>query len=204
MSHEGTHLTPTPIGSDRNQDGAESGTEYEEYDLSFAYSFNWDSPDWQIREALKVLLCNRETTEVRERDKAADKEAAKIRWLLAINPNTPPPVLEHLSRDDSAIALLERIAENPRTHSTTLARLSKHANCQVRAAVAENMNLSIKTIWSLARDENADVRIRLAESYHVPVAVLKLLCYDDNPYVQDRAQQTLQRMLKEVQSLRTA
>src|ERR1700721_515512 len=95
-------------------------TEQQDYDLSFAYCFHWDSPEEHIREALKVLLFNR---------------AAKIRWLLAINPNTPPPVLEHLARDQSA-SLLERIAENPRTHVTTLARLSLHAHPQVRASVA--------------------------------------------------------------------
>ena len=34
-----------------------------------------------------------------ERKLALQEEAARIRWLLAVNPNTPAPVLEHLSRD---------------------------------------------------------------------------------------------------------
>jgi|AGTN01.2.fsa_nt_gi hypothetical protein len=33
--------------------------ELEQYDLSFAYSFNWDKEE-HIREALKVLLCNKD------------------------------------------------------------------------------------------------------------------------------------------------
>lgn len=185
-------------------------TEEQEYDLSFAYCFNWDSPEY-IREALKVLLFNSLAEAQTKADKSADKEtrkavqeeAARIRWLLAINPNTPPPVLEHLARDPSS-ALLERIAENPRTHVTTLARLSTHEDSQVRASVAENPTLSIKTIWRLAQDENADVRHRLAESYTVPVAVLRVLSEDENPYVSLRAQATMQRILAEVAHLRSA
>jgi hypothetical protein len=189
-----------------------------EYDLSFAYAFNWDQPEKQIKEALKVLLCNREgdsqpdgnaTKAVKKRPQEkqfntqAALEAAKIRWLLAINPNTPPPVLEHLTRN-APNSLLERIAENPRTHSTTLARLATHEDAQVRAAVAENMNTSIKTIWKLAKDEHPDVRMRVAESYTVPIAVLKVLAEDENPYVAHRAQRTVLRILKEVSELRTA
>ena len=35
-------------------------SETEQYDLSFAYSFHWERPEQQIREALKVLLCNKD------------------------------------------------------------------------------------------------------------------------------------------------
>ena len=86
-------------------------------------------------------------------------------------------MLEHLARDQHP-PLLERVAENPRTHFTTLARLSTHGDSQVRASVAENPNASIKTVWRLARDASADVRLRLAESYTVPVAVLRVLAED--------------------------
>jgi hypothetical protein len=132
--------------------------------------------------------------------RAVEREAARIRWLLAINPNTPPPVLEQLARDASAV-LLERIAENPHTHSATLAKLADHENAQVRAAVAENMNVSMKTMWKLVRDPSADVRMRLAESYTVPIAILKVLRTDDNPYVQMRAEKTLDRLYREVDSV---
>jgi len=184
--------------------------EEQPYDVSFAYSFRWRSPD-ELREALKVLLLSNQTERlapqapkpVSENRKAMEEEAARIRWLLAINPNTPPPVLEHLSREQHA-PLLERIAENPRTHGTTLARLASHQDAQVRAAAAENLNLPIKFIWKLSKDECPDVRLRLAESYIVPVAVLKVLCYDENPYVAERANKTLRRIIEEVAALRTA
>jgi hypothetical protein len=140
-----------------------------------------------------------------ERDgkRAAQEEAERIRWLLAINPNTPPPVLEHLARDAQS-RLLERVAENPRTHVTTLARLSMHTDSQVRASVAENPNISLKTTWRLAKDDSPDVRHRMAESYTVPLAVLRVLAEDENPYVSCRAKATIQRILDEVHSLRTA
>ena len=79
-----------------------------------------------------------------------------------------------------------------------------HPHEQVRASVSENPNISIKTTWRLARDENPDVRHRMAESYTVPLAVLRVLAEDHNPYVAHRAQTTMQRILDEVQSLRTA
>lgn len=167
----------------------------------------------QIREALSVVLKQNSSSDIQDKpetktiDKESKKavldEAARIRWLLAINPNTPPPVLEHLAKDHAS-ALLERIAENPRAHSTTLARLSTHNDSQVRAAVAENVSLTIKTIWRLARDESPDVRLRLAESYTVPIAVLRVLSEDDNPYVSSRAQRTMRRILDEVAAIRSA
>jgi chromosome condensin MukBEF complex kleisin-like MukF subunit len=138
-----------------------------------------------------------------ENMKAMEREAARIRWLLAINPNTPPPVLDQLANDEATV-LLERIAENPKTHHYTLARLANHADQQVRAAVAENANSSIKTIWRLARDTSVDVRLRVAESYYVPVTVLRVLAMDENPYVQQRAQKTITRIVEEVNTLRRA
>ena len=139
----------------------------------------------------------------RERKLALQAEAARIRWLLAVNPNTPAPVLEHLSRDNHT-PVLERIGENPRAHVTTLIKLSMHSHAQVRAAVAENTNLSLKTVWRLCRDDNADVRLRLAESYTVPIAVLRVLSEDENPYVAGRAQTTMKRILEEVSNRRAS
>jgi len=136
-----------------------------------------------------------------EYSKATERETARIRWSLAINPNTPSPVLEHLAYDGSP-HMLERIAENPRTKSATLTRLAAHEDSQVRAAVAENANLSPKTAHCLAKDGSADVRMRLAESYFAPLEVLRTLSSDENPYVQRRAQQTLTRLLQEVMHLR--
>lgn len=188
--------------------------ELEQYDLSFAYAFNWEK-EGHIREALKVLLCNKDSGEITmkttakpKKDRTAEREnaaleAARIRWLLAINPNTPPPVLDHLAHN-APPPLLERIAEHPRAHSVTLTRLANHEDAQVRAAVAENINTSMKTVWKLVRDPSPDVRLRLAESYTVPIAILKVLIEDENPYVADRAQRTLLRLMREVTELRTA
>lgn len=183
-----------------------------QYDLGFAYSFNWDKEE-DVREALRVLLCNNETERAMRKTKTykelhakkdhAALEAAKIRWLLAINPNTPPPVLDHLTRN-APPSMLERIGEHPRTDTSTLNRLANHENPQVRASVAENMNAPLKTLWRLLRDPNPGVRMRLAEGYNVPFAILKVLIEDENPYVAERAKQTMARLLKEVSDMRTA
>jgi hypothetical protein len=205
-------MSPDAHASNCPQPNSAIDIESEQYDLSFAYRFKWDIPERQLKEALKVLLFNgladsQAKPEVKaaeqERKNAVQEEAARIRWLLAINPNTPPPVLEHLAKD-THVPLLERIAENPRTHVTTLLKLSGHQEPQVRASCAENINLSMKTVWRLARDESPDVRLRLAESYTVPIAVLRVLSEDDNPYVAHRAHRTMRRLMEEVNSLRSA
>ena len=114
--------------------------------------------------------------------------------MLACNPDTPPPVLEHLAKDDSA-DVLERVAENPGTPGGTLARLAWHHTPSVRCSVTENHNTPEESFWLLAFDDCADVRYMLAESAHVPEDILRRLTEDDNPYVALRAQKTVDRMV---------
>lgn len=116
----------------------------------------------------------------------------RIRWTMAVNPNTPPVVLDKLTRVGGP-RLLERIAENPRASKDTLDALARHECADVRAAVAEHLNAAESTLWLLATDECPDVRYRLAESYSVPSAILNALIEDTNPYVSYRAQTTLRR-----------
>jgi len=168
------------------------------YDLSFAYKIQWEHPEEDLKEAVKMLLCARSSPpEPAASDEQAevmdDEEKARIRWLLVSNPNTPPPVLDSLVSDGSCL-LLERIAEHPRTRAATLARLAFDLNPEVRSAVAENLNTPMETLLMLVQDEHPDVRFTLAESYHVPTDILIMLCEDDNPYVCHRAQRTLNRI----------
>lgn len=168
------------------------------FDLPFAYYFRWDCPDRHIAEAMRVLLCARlqdgvDDGQSRESAEFPEHEAARIRWLIAVNPNTPPVVLDWLVHDATE-SLLARIAENPRTGSITLGRLAFHPAASVRAAVAENANAPLETILMLAGDESADVRYTLAESYHLPLDVLSFLTEDENPYVAHRARATLHRI----------
>lgn len=140
------------------------------------------TPEPKYDEAAKLCL---------EIDVLSD-DVDRIRWTMAVNPNTPPIVLEKLTRVGSA-RLLERIAENPRASRTTLDALARHESADVRAAVAEHLNCAEETLWLLATDECPDVRYRLAESYSVPPAILDALSEDCNPYVSYRAQTTRQR-----------
>jgi hypothetical protein len=179
-----------------------SHTEKKEENLAYSYYLTADCPDGHIREALRGLICNRLETEKTEDemvevnlllDTVPDLGAQQLRWLIAVNPNTPASVLESLVNVGGP-ALLERIAENPATSSITLARLAFDPCADVRQAVAENENAAIETVWMLVRDECPDVRFKLAEGYHLPVEVLHVLAEDENPFVAARAITTLQRI----------
>ena len=187
-------------------DGVESEHDTEvvaaDSDSSFSYYLSNECPDKHITKAMHGLLSRRlHDWEAQEQGRESDLpttpdgDALRIRWLIAVNPNTPSSVLETLA-NCACPELLERIAENPATSSVTLARLAFDPSPEVRAAVAENGNSPLETITMLARDEHADVRYRLAESYHLPVATLQELAEDDNPYVAARARITLQRIAR--------
>jgi len=185
------------------EEGRESALDEGEklYDLSFAYNFQWDCPDRFIKETFRVLLGMRLNDQVVRHDARSDptklssEELERVRWLIAVNPSTPPPVLDNLVERGSP-ELLERIAENSATRPSTLARLGFDPNQAVRAAVTENRSTPLETLWMLAGDEQPDVRHRLAENYELPVELLSYLTEDENPYVAARAQKTLNRQLR--------
>lgn len=126
-------------------------------------------------------------------EQPAEAELHRIRWAMAVNPNTPSKILDELV-DIGPTSLLERIAENPRTGSATLCRLASHDEVNVRAAVAENLNTPEDVLWTLAGDEHPDIRYIIAENHHSPVAILERLTQDDNPYVAHRATRTIKRL----------
>lgn len=190
-----------PVQSDH--DSKQDEVDYElDYDLSFAYNLRWDSPDQQLKEAFRVLLGTRHLDEVSQ-DKDFDPMSASkimgaeetflVRWRIAVNPKSPPPVLDGLAWQDCP-KLLERIAENPQTSKATLSRLARSRYPEVRAAVTENSTTSSEDIWLLAGDESPDVRFRLAENHNISIDVLESLIEDDNPYVSDRAYRTVCRL----------
>src|SRR5579883_2849922 len=106
-------------------DGLSSGTEDElgwRDDLSFIVRCHWKSAN-HLKEAIQVFL-NANLSEaftaasnkvVRSSiDPLDDREFNQIRIQIASNPNTPPMVLNYLSKH-STPPVLERLAENPRT-----------------------------------------------------------------------------------------
>jgi hypothetical protein len=168
----------------------------EQFDVSFAYYFRWDCPDVHIKEALRNLLarCAAEEADVISGHREVyEKELEHVRWLIASNPNTPPQVLDHLTKRADA-SLRERIAENPRVSLNTLRKLAGDSDPEVRAAVAENLNSPTDVFSLLAKDENADVRYRLAENPNLAQDLLRELAEDENPYVAHRASKTLAKL----------
>ena len=126
-------------------------------------------------------------------EQPVEAELYRIRWAMAVNPNTPAKILDELA-ETASTSLLERIAENPRTSPATLCRLALHEEVNVRAAVAENINTPEDVLWTLAGDEHPDVRYIIAENHHSPLSILERLSQDDNPYVAHRASRTMKRL----------
>ena len=179
-------------------------------DLSYLYNFICECPNPRISQAIKKLVDHwlAKTTTVpelasaiRDQLKATEEEVIEICWLLAINPNTPPSVLNDLSIGaDSSV--LERIAENSNTGAGTLAQLSYQAVAEIRIATASNAATPLASIMMLVTDDNADVRFSIAENPKVPEEALQALTKDDNPYVKMRATTTLARVEVERNVLR--
>lgn len=181
-----------------------------QYDLSFIYRIQWRCPAIQIKEAFRLALLSplaepcaigKPVSASHELTGEQRSHMAETRRMLACNPDTPPPVLEHLAKE-SSVEVLERVAENAGTPAETLSRLAWDSSPSVRSSVAENANTPVESFWLLAFDDCIDVRYMLAESAHVPEEVLKRLTEDDNPYVALRAQRTVERIASSTGSIR--
>jgi hypothetical protein len=174
-------------------------------DLSFLYDFICECPDPHITEALRKLVAEWLAKPNLVRDLPAamkeqlgltDEESVHMCWLLAVNPNTPPSLLQDLCAGAPS-ALLERIAENKSTYGSTLATLSYQAVAEIRIAAASNANTPLASIMVLVNDDNPDVRYSMAENPTLPTEALQALTRDDNPYVRLRAEKTLDRLALE-------
>lgn len=171
-------------------------------DLAYLYNFICECPNPRITEAIQKLVNTwlehsggsvpQFSESLKQALDATDDEVVEICWLLSVNPNTPPSVLEDLCLGASS-QLLERIAENSNTGASTLAQLSYQAVAEIRIATASNPATPLASIMMMVEDDNPDVRFSIAENPKVPAAALELLTRDDNPYVKMRAEVTLAR-----------
>lgn len=170
-------------------------------DLTYLYDFICQCPNPRISEAIRKLvdgwLEHTEeipsfSQELKKQLNMTDDEVIEICWLLAVNPRTPPSVLNDLCTGASD-SLMERIAENSNTGSSTLAQLSYQAVAEIRIATASNSSTPLASILLLVKDDNSDVRFSIAENSQVPNEALEILATDDNPYVKMRAELTLMR-----------
>jgi hypothetical protein len=170
-------------------------------DLSYLYEFISECPNPRITDAIKKLVDRwlekadsipSFSASLKHELETTDDELVEICWLLSINPNTPPSVLQDLCSGASS-SLLERIAENSSTGASTLAQLSYQAVAEIRIATASNPSTPLASIMLLVQDDNPDVRFSIAENANVPKEALEALTCDDNPYVKMRAAITLAR-----------
>jgi len=169
--------------------------------LSYLYDFICQCPNPQITAAIKKLVDSwlehtdsvpSFSEDLKNCLNMSNDEVIEICWLLAVNPRTPPSVLNDLCLGASD-TLLERIAENSNTGYSTLAQLSYKAVAEIRMATAGNPATPLASIMLLVEDDNPDVRFCIAENTHVPTKALEILARDDNPYVKMRAEMTLLR-----------
>ncbi|MBX9721452.1 MAG: hypothetical protein K2X81_08670 [Candidatus Obscuribacterales bacterium] len=166
-------------------------SEAKEFDIYLQWSWPTHIEDalrrslwWSLRDAC-------------EPDLEANEHTVQLRWLIACYPESPPAVLEVLSRLNDP-KLLVRIAENPNTSSLTLSRLARHKSTLVRIAVAESNIIPFDVMKALAEDESLDVCYALAANPKLPSRYLLLLQSNENPYVALRAIRTLARLTPRV------
>lgn len=174
---------------------------HEADDLSYLYDFVCECPNPRITEAMKKLVDSwlahtdvvpEFTSALKRRLENSDEELVEICWLLSINPNTPPSVLQDLC-DGASNSMLERIAENSNAGKSTLAQLSYQAVAEIRIATASNPGTPLASVMMLVLDDNPDVRFSIAENVNVPKEALEVLSNDDNPFIKMRAEKTLER-----------
>lgn len=162
----------------------------------FGVDFKWESLNEDEKQAMRAHLNELSPSAeliTKSSEQANSDEYHHVRLAMAVNPNTPAPVLHQLAQS-GIHHILERVAENPRANHATLTLLSQHRHHDVRAAVAKNANTPLEILRTLAADENPDVRYRLAENHYTPTEILYSLVEDHNPYVACRAQKTLTRL----------
>ncbi len=119
------------------------------------------------------------------------------RYIAAGNPNASEKILRQLSVDRLE-QIRVHVAENPNTPIETLADLAADDSPEVRLTVAENPHTPTAILEILSLDDSDDVRFGLAENYRTPVFILKILAADLNPYIECRASQTLNMVLRQV------
>jgi hypothetical protein len=170
-------------------------------ELHILYNSLADYENTNIVQAIKLLVEEWLNTEdlphfigvIRQNLGLNDAEIKLACWLFALNPNTPPSVLQDLCTG-APVSLLERIAENKNVSSSTLALLARASAADVRIAAGSNSHASLSTIAHLVQDADSNVRFSLAENHNLSKKVLQFLSSDENPYVRCRAETTMARL----------
>jgi hypothetical protein len=170
--------------------------------MSFLNKFVCECPNEQISKAIDALvtywLANdtdapRLDALAQIKNKLSNDEIVQVSWLLAINPNTPPSILQDLCCD-AEVGVAHRIAENSAKGYAAIADTSYQAIAEIRIASAANKRTPMASILLLVKDESLDLRYSLAENHSLPVEALQILAQDDNPFVKFRAEKTIDRL----------
>lgn len=116
-------------------------------------------------------------------------------YLQAGRSSTPTALLQKLARS-SCVRVRARVAENRSSPRHLLDLLSKDSNSDVRIGLTYNPTTPTTILWELANDNHLDVRYCLAENANTKPIILIWLAGDENPYVAQRAQKTIEALLR--------
>src|SRR6185369_1789065 len=112
--------------TNKNVDTSEYG-ESNEFPYRFLLRWAWpEHIDRAVRLSLWAWL-NAISEECSDHAGDYDRLGARACWLIAVHPDSPSRVLDHLA-NLGAVAFQERVAENSNTWPTTLARLATCAS----------------------------------------------------------------------------
>ena len=143
-------------------------------------------------EVLYDVAASAHATEAILRDLARRRDGSLVRWGLALNPRTPPDILERLAKDADD-ATTRHLAGNPGTPLPILRGLGASGSALARAAVARNPGIDAALMARLAGDAEDDVRLALALNRGATREVLERLARDENARVRRHAADGLRR-----------
>lgn len=119
----------------------------------------------------------------KELARLANDEDARVRRIVAENPNTSAKTLAQLANDKD-MYVRSYVAKNPNTPTNALAQLANDEDTYVKGFVAERPNIPAAVLAQLANDE--DMRWCLAANPSIPVDILIQLANDRDKYVRYR------------------
>ena len=110
-------------------------------------------------------------------NQAVESTSARVRCYAALSSKISEDNLDILSNDEDG-EVRGCVAQNRKTRTATLIKLSLDKRAEVRSAVASRIN-DVETIKRLGKDRNASVRREVAQNQNAPVDLLKDLHDND-------------------------
>jgi len=136
-------------------------------------------------------------------DAAASHKSESVRVCIALNLDTPLPVLEKLA-SDTVVHVRDLVARNAKTPRTVLEKMAADSDSYVRATVAYNSNTPSHVLEKLAADPRKNVRVGVALNDNTSSHVLEKLAADRVAVIRTEATRALKRRMSSSDASLTA